>query len=426
MGSLFLSSCKAGEEAPTEIRLGCPVSLTGMYSGFGQGGVFGAKAAVEDINKQGGIFIKEAGKKLPVKLVVVDIASDSVKAGTLQEALILQDKVDGLVSPVEVPDLMAIRSKVGEKYGVPHVGSIGPMENWLGMWSPGELPKYTWLTAFSLGTPAPEGDFRYGKAGYLIGDTWKAGLDMVKDQTNGKVGIYGSDDPDGKGWYAALGPAVKAWGYDPVGWDQNKGMFPYGTIDFSAMIKFWRDEEVDILFGNCSGPDFGTMWRQINTTDWKPKIVIATKASLFWEDVSSWGGDLPQGICCELWWHPGIADSPGIGSTTPQSLADSWTEETGKGLNRAIGYGYLPTQIMLNAIERAGTLDKEEINKALAQTDMQSIWSRVVFDENHISRVPVCMGQWSKTDKSYIWDVNVIYSDLPSIPVEAPLIFPIP
>jgi len=61
---------------PKEICMGFPAPLTGNLGVFGQGLAFGAKAAVDDINKQGGVYVKQSGCKLPVKLIVVDKESD--------------------------------------------------------------------------------------------------------------------------------------------------------------------------------------------------------------------------------------------------------------------------------------------------------------------------------------------------------------
>ena len=51
------------KEIPKEIRIGDAVSYTGMYATFGIN-KFGVEAAVEDINKQGGIYVKEVGEKI--------------------------------------------------------------------------------------------------------------------------------------------------------------------------------------------------------------------------------------------------------------------------------------------------------------------------------------------------------------------------
>ena len=103
--ALIVSGCKKG--AKEEIRVGVPAPLTGMYAGFGDGGVFGMKAAVDDINKEGGVSVKESGRKLPIKLVIVNTESDPQKAGTLAESLIVNDKVHFLAYGDEPPPMNA-------------------------------------------------------------------------------------------------------------------------------------------------------------------------------------------------------------------------------------------------------------------------------------------------------------------------------
>ena len=72
---------------PKEILFGATVPLSGNLAGFGLGSGWGLKVAVDDINKQGGIFVKEYNRKIPVRLVMVDNVSDPMKAGTLAEDL---------------------------------------------------------------------------------------------------------------------------------------------------------------------------------------------------------------------------------------------------------------------------------------------------------------------------------------------------
>src|SRR5208337_4088193 len=97
---LFLGAkVSAAADAPKEILIGVNAPLTGMHAGFGEGNVYGEKAAAQDINKQGGIFIKEYGRKIPLRLIVVDNQSDPGKAGSLEEDLILKQKVDFLAPP---------------------------------------------------------------------------------------------------------------------------------------------------------------------------------------------------------------------------------------------------------------------------------------------------------------------------------------
>jgi branched-chain amino acid transport system substrate-binding protein len=45
---------------------------------------------------------------------------------------------------------------------------------------------------------------------------------------------------------------------------------------------------------------------------------------MHYRDISSWGGDLPQGVGAEVYWTHTIQGARGIGNTTPQSLAERW------------------------------------------------------------------------------------------------------
>jgi ABC-type branched-subunit amino acid transport system substrate-binding protein len=425
--TLLVPAC-AKPAAPAEILIGVPAPQTGMYAGFGEGGIFGMQAAVDDINKQGGVYVKEYGKKLPLKLKIVNTESDPLKAGTLAESLIVSDKVNFLAYGDEPPPMNAAISNIADRYKVPYICTTGPLEPWLAMRQEVEGNwEYTWATGlFALGMPAPEGDFRANKPGYTIADTWKGMMDLFGAQTNKKAAVFASDDPDGVGWYGAFPGMLKDWGYEPVGIDKKLGLIPMETTDFSSVITEWKNNNCEIIWGNAPAPFVGTLLKQCAALGFKPKMVSIGRAPLFYEDVSAWGGDLPLGIGVEIWWDPSFGDSPGIGGTTPQSLAERWTKETGKQLNRNIGPGYSIIQVIIDAIERAGSIDGEKVNAALAQTDLKTIRHRVKFEGNHFSRGPLVYGQWQKVDKPWVWECPVIFSKHDFIKATASPIFPIP
>ena len=155
-------------------------------------------------------------------------------------------------------------------------------------------------------------------------------------------------------------------------------------------------------------------------------MVYATRAGLYFTDIQAWGGDLPHAVSNEMFWHPSIQDSPGIGDTTPMSLHERWVADTGQPLHQNIGMGYQSVQVLVNAIEQAGSLDSDKVNQALSTTDMMTIYHRVVFDKDQFSRHPVSFGQWVKTDKPWVWDNPIVISQHDFIKATAELIFPIP
>jgi ABC-type branched-subunit amino acid transport system substrate-binding protein len=420
-------SALSQQQIPKEILIGDVGSFAGPYAAFGQG-IFGVEAAIEDINKQGGVFVKEFNKKIPVRLIKRDTQSDLLKAAPLAEDLILREKVNFFAEHLEPPEMRQGTATMCEKYKIPHISGVGPFESWMSIkeavkptWT------YSWAYGFAIGTPAPKGDFREGKKGYLMVPTWFGALGEYADKTNKKVAAFGADDQDGRPWYMAFTGLAKEAGYDCYRAQEQFGIFPRGTTDFTSILQEWKKYGCEILWGNCPAPDYGILWRQARTMGFKPKIVFATRASLFYRDIEAWGGDLPHGVGMELFWDPSIKSAVGIGGTTPRSLEERWHKKTGEPLNQGIGYSYMSAQVLFAAIERAGTLDGPKVNKALGETDMNSMYGRIVFDKQaQFHRFNVQFGQWRKTNKPWKWESPVVFSFNDNVPATAKLIFPMP
>ena len=426
-GLLFIGCAQpAPQQGPKEILFGCPTSLTGMYGAFGDQGSFGEKAAIEDINKQGGVNVKDLGRKLPIKLILADDESDPQKSGSLAQGMILSDKINFIVCPNLPPPMHPATAKMAQQYKIPHVTGIAVIEPWLGMRSEASPTwNYTWGTGFAIVAPSPPGDFRSGP-GYTIVDTWFEVLDTVIGQTNKKAALFASDDPDGAAWYALFGEVLTKKGIEVVGLDKRLGAFPLETTDYSSMINEWKNANCDILWGNCPSPHFATLWRQAHTMGYKPKLAWVGRAPLYYTDVVSWGGDLPNGVAVETFWDPAIKNCVGIGGTTPQSLYDKWIKAKKYPPNFGLAWGYSPVQIIVDAIERAGSLDADKVNQALSETDLTTMFHRVKYDENQVSRIPVFFAQWFKTDTSLQWEQKIIFSKHDFMPATAKFMFPLP
>ncbi|UCB50425.1 MAG: ABC transporter substrate-binding protein [Deltaproteobacteria bacterium] len=426
-GSAKLAVSETAKKIPKNILIGATEGFTGPYAAFGQG-VFGTKAAIEDINKQGGVYVKEYGKKIPLRLITRDTQSDMLKVASLAESLIVREKVNFLVEGLCPPHMRQGAATMAQKYKIPHITGVGPFESWQGIkgavtpaWT------YSWAYGFAIGTPPEEGDFRVGKQGYLMVPTWFGALGAYADKTNKKVAAFGADDPDGRNWYMAFTGLAKDAGYDPYRAQDQFGIFPPGTTDFTPIIREWKKYGCEILWGNAPAPDYGILWRQSRTLGFKPKIVFATRAALFHRDVGAWGGDLPHGVGMETFWDSSIKGAVGIGGTTPQSLAERWFKKTGEPLNQAIGWSYMSVQVILDAIQRAGTLDSVKVNEALSETDMNSMYGRIVFDKKtQFHRFNVQFGQWRKTDKPWKWEAPIVFSFNENIPATADMVFPMP
>jgi branched-chain amino acid transport system substrate-binding protein len=99
------------------------------------------ETAVADINKAGGVMVKEYGKKLPLRLIVADDESDPGKAAAAVERLINVNKVDLLLGGFAAPFGVILGGITAEKYHEYYHTSICLIPPWL-------EHKFKWSTLY--------------------------------------------------------------------------------------------------------------------------------------------------------------------------------------------------------------------------------------------------------------------------------------
>jgi len=126
LGVLVCSMMMAGPaDAKDKIVIGASRSLSGPLAFFEEN-AFGPlyKMWVKDINAQGGLYVKEYGKKLPIEMLVYDDKSDMGTMTRLLDKLILQDKVDLIFPPISTAFLFAA-SAVANRHKYVMIGAEG-------------------------------------------------------------------------------------------------------------------------------------------------------------------------------------------------------------------------------------------------------------------------------------------------------------
>ncbi|MBW2063511.1 MAG: ABC transporter substrate-binding protein [Deltaproteobacteria bacterium] len=384
------------------ILIGFPTPVTGPLAPFGETSVWASKRACEEINRGGGIYIGEIGKRLPVKVKLLDTESDPNKAAELASRLIMKDKVDLMVvlhTPVTVNPVSAIC----ERFKVPCIASDDPVETWL---SGGP---YHWTFNFFWTVPQ--------SVNVHIGIE-----DMVADKTNKIIGFLWPNDPDGVVASQVWPRFYKERGYKVV----DTGRYPSGMQDFSSVINTLKKENAEILDGVPTPPDWATFWRQCHQQGYVPKIATIAKAILFPSAVSAIGGDLPHGLTTDVWWTPMHPFKSSLTGYSCRELAEAWTRDTKQQWTQPLGYDYAVFEVAADVLKRAGSLDKAKIREALAQTDIDTMVGHVKFNERNFSPTPLVGGQWVK-GKRWPWELQIIYNrDFPEIPVTGEIIFPLP
>ncbi len=399
-GSLVPLTAKA--EARDHILIGHPTPATGPIAAFGETSAWADKKLVEEINKGGGIFIKELNKKLPIKVKPMDTESNPTKAAEVATKLILQDKVD-LMIVLHTPDTVNPVGAICERYQVPCISSVAPIEPWL----TGGPYKWTFHYFWSLDQ---------------IINVYTGMWNENAGRTNKVVGGLWPNDPDGTVWAREFTKKLQGMGHKVI----DVGRFPYGLQDFSSFISTWKKEKVEILTGVPIPPDWATAWRQCHQQGFVPKMATIGKACLFPAAMEAMGGNLPQGLTTEVWWTPWHPFKSSLTGKTCKALAQEWTTDTKREWTQPLGFDYAAFEIAADALKRASSLDKTKIREALAQTKLDTVVGPIKFNDKNYSSTPLVGGQWVKGSK-WPWELQIVYNkEYKTIPTTGKLLFPIP
>ena len=355
------------------ILIGRPHPATGPVAAFAESSPWIDNRIIDEINKQGGIYIKEYGKKVPLRVKITDTESNPTKAADVASKLILNDKVD-LIYVSHTPATVNPVAANCERFKIPCVGTMMPVEMFLAG------GPYHWSFVAS-------GSVRDMVTAYL--DSW------THVNTNKVVGLLAANDPDGIAWAQGAQNALKPAGYQVV----DLGRFPDGMMDFSTFINGWKREKVEILFANLSPPDFTRAWRQCFREGFIPKICAIGRAVLFPSAVEALGGDIGLGTSTEGIWHPAFPFKSSLGGVTPRELCDAYEAAFGKQWTAPLGHIYTGYEIIIDALKRAQTLDKETLRNAIAATNLETVAGRIKFSKENVAVVPGGLYQWVKGKK---------------------------
>jgi branched-chain amino acid transport system substrate-binding protein len=389
--------------APTsdkdEILIGFAAPMTGPLAIF-----MGPTSWVEALclnainNTNGGVQIKEAGKKLPIRVIYADTESDSNKAMEVATKLVTEDKVDILVgawTPVGTNPISA----VAERYEVPTFTFGAPEESWL------EGGPYHWATGMQ---------FNYDLLCTDVVNMWN------KLDTNKKVGFVFDTDVDGttgREVYTKLLDGTDYEIFDP-------GAYTIGTTDFTGLISKLKDANCEIITADMITPDFTTFWKQCHQYGYVPKVCTINKGMHYEADVENLDNDGGNGITFSSLWDKNFPFSSPLLGMTCMEIADKWESENEGFYPYSIGYDVAMYDILYDALNRAQTLDKAALLEAILATDIETVFGKLVFNENQCAQVPAIGTQWLPGEK-FAFEKKVVSSEtFPSIPAYEPIIIP--
>jgi branched-chain amino acid transport system substrate-binding protein len=382
ISGLIFSGCAKKEAATggkTEIVLGAINSMTGLEAMVGGEHRWAYQQAVNDINAKGGVFVKDLGKKLPLKLVVADDESDVSKAAAAAEKLIKLESVDFVLGTVDSPMNVA-GGAIAEKYKKLYVTTTFFTEMFADQ-------KFTWVvdSFFSIGNLA-------GSAAGCLDPVPAA--DKPKNFC-----IFIGDNPDGQGFGAGAKATLEKYGYNLALYEP----FIEGSKDFSASILRMKAAGCDALIVLITSTDGMTLIRQIKENKLNFKYIWGAKG--FWpiEFGEAMGKDADYIVSDGHW-------AEALGAPGSKELGDKYRAQFGPTkYSVTIGNFYSLVQHLAQAIEAAGSLDNAKVRDVYYSGTFvakDTTEGDLAFNTSGVAQFPAVALQWMGGKRMPVWPVT--------------------
>jgi branched-chain amino acid transport system substrate-binding protein len=339
----------AGEKV---IKLGCAISFTGAKSRSGKLYRDAYNMAVEQINNNGGV--KAGNDTYQLKIIYYDDKSDPTESSKLVEKLIAEDEVDFLLGPyssgITIPDGL-----VAQRYKVPMVEGGG---------ASGKI--FSRGNKYIFGTLPPAGQY------------FKSTLEMLKTFSPAPktIAILYSDDKFDISVAEGTDDLAKGMGFDVVLFEK----YAEHATDFNSMLTKIKSLNADVALvaGHTEESlNFTQQAKELNVT---PKLIAMT--------VGPSEADFRKSLGEDAEYIYGVASW-----STQMNFKGYLFEDTQEFIKRfKAKFNYDPdyhnasgiadVAVYKNAIEQAGSLDREKVRAAIAATNLDTIYGHVEFSDN--------------------------------------------
>jgi branched-chain amino acid transport system substrate-binding protein len=361
----------AGEvtaQEPTSIKVGYAISKTGPNAGGANiTQIPNYQLWVKEVNDKGGLMLKSVGKRLPIEVIEYDDRSNSEEAVRAVERLITQDKVDLLFPPWGTGLNLAV-GPVFNKYGYPQL-------------------------AFSAVTDrAPELAKRWPNSFWFLG-TSKQYVDALVDllsqmRKDGKINDNIAMVSIADGFGIDLSKAARE-GFEKakfkLAYDKS---YPIGTQDLSPLLGEAQRSGADTFVAFSYPPDTVALTDQAKVASFAPKVMflgVGVGFPLYPQRF----GENTEGIMSLGGWqvdNKATADYRAKHKAMHNRDPDYWGSQV----------GYASLQMLEQAIEKVGKIDREAIIKELQTGTFDTVIGKIKLENNMPVNAFPLIGQWQK------------------------------
>jgi len=346
------------------IVVGAPIPRASAY---GQNGERGMILATEEINAAGGV--KLGNEMRPFQLEIIDTRDEEPGVPTSEvllaiEKLILQKKVDMVAGGPCMSECGMAALDLYSKYKTLDIVSIG-------CYTPGWDQK--------VSTDLEKYKFSFRESGSV---KWyiKEAIDLLHKIKEGygfnKMFISIDDSAMCRGAAKIVEDLAVKDGWQIVGQDKH----PIGTTDYSGALNDCKKSGAQVLFMWAYSPETSILLKQ-----WADMEVPALPIGFIGaaEDPGFWQASNGKGAYTIVTLSE-AGNVPGNVTPLHMKFYDSFKKKWGVP-PRSTGCvsAYEAMFVLKDAIERAGSTDKEALVAALAKTNLPAVRGTIRFDQNH-------------------------------------------
>jgi len=365
---LILPAGLAAAEKP--IVIGGPLSTSFLYGWDAERGM---KLAVDEINAKGGVNVK--GIKRPFSVEVIDTrdlepgvpVSDALLA---VEKLILDKKADFIIGgPVRSEAALAAMSLLS-KYKKVSILTTGVL-----------TPQYHALVEQQYDK------FKYcfrihGEAKYLVGEIF-ANFDELKERYKfNNLFIIAQDVSHARGAATLVKDIATKKGWNVTGLE----IYPTGASDFSMGLLKAKNSQSEIINIWMDMPESAILLKQwydmkVPALPFGSTLAAAEQPG-FWKATDGKG----EYTLCNV---VNAGNAPSEATPWTMKFYNAYTQKWGvepEGLGTSSSY--MAVYVLKEAIERAGSLDSDQVVTALEKTDIMGVYGRLRFNPKSHQVIP--------------------------------------
>lgn len=331
---------KAAHAEAAPIPVGIVVGLTGRAAPWGIPVADATRLAFDMINKSGGVKSKGGAK---LQLVVADHQSNPQMAGTQTERLI------------QTSNVLAVFGNAVS--GATMVGSLVADRN--------KTPMISTDSGDTLSARGLKHYFRIGARTSLLSQT---AIDFAKSMAAGtapkSAAILADDTTFSQDAASGLVKALKG-----TDWKLFENIsFPAGNVgDFAPIIQRLKLSGVDLLLQATTAPDGIQILQACRALDYNPIAMLHVLGAPYTPEFAANTKDMGNFITDAVGYVPELVSSnPKIAE-----FGRIYKEAYNRNLDDQASLAVNGVGILLDALERAPTLDRAALTKALGETDLE-------------------------------------------------------